>query len=331
MRGFFISIKSRLYYWVTKKKPIFDYKPKNQNMIKKLLSAVLVTVTISINAQQVQNPGFETWASSLPVSWGTFDEMLVNLGQSNPGTATQTATKHSGSSAVLLQNQFVALKGANVQGIVCTGPVTFVGGKPSLGFQAYTGGVQPGSYDFWYQFNAMGGDTASTQVYLTKWNTGNNKRDTLAYGGSYIIGVASVYTHTTVAINWFITAIPDSIQLLFSSSIQKSTASPPTGGQLYIDDVNMNLSSGIQTVTGNSFFSTAYPNPAVNSITISSNLKEAKYAKVFDVTGRLVNSYEINNKLTSVDLSSYENGMYIYVITDERNNRLHTSKFNVVK
>ncbi len=302
-------------------------------MIKKLLSAALLTVTVSVNAQQVQNSGFETWANTFPTGWGTVGQMAVGLGQPNPNTEIQTATKHSGSSAVLIQNQFLAFLSSNIQGAICTGPITFAGNKPTLGFQAYSS--MPTSYDFWYQFTATSGDTASTRLYITKWNMSNGKRDTLAKGGNYIIGVASVYTQMTIPITWLITGItPDSIQLFFTSSIKNvggTTATPPTGGQLYIDDVNFTAPVGIQTLMADGSFTHAYPNPAVNVITISSNLEKAKYVKVFDLTGCMVNTYEINNKLAKIDLSSYESGMYIYVVTDEHTNRLHTAKFNVVK
>jgi hypothetical protein len=39
----------------------------------------------------------------------------------------------------------------------------------------------------------------------------------------------------------------------------------------------------------------------------------------------------ISNMTAKIDVSSFENGMYIYVVTDENNNRLHTAKFNISK
>ncbi len=299
-------------------------------MIKKLLSGIFVAGILSANAQQVQNPGLETWQNSFPVGWGSFSEMLFAATGTNPGTEVQTATKHTGSLAALLENKFVALASSNIPGGINTGPITFNGGNPKRGRQAYAG--QPTSYDFWYQFTATGGDTAATTIYLTKWNTGLGQNDTLASGGSYIIGAAATYTNMIVPINWLMAGVPDSIQLLFTSSIKKvgGAMQPPLGGQLYIDDVTMNNPLGVQTLMADGSFST-YPNPASNLLTISCNNQKAKEAKVYDLTGRNVATYQLTGNLTKADISMLENGVYIYVVHDEESGKIFTAKFSVAK
>jgi len=300
-------------------------------MIKKLLSVLIVAVALNANAQQVQNPGFELWTSSFPNGWGSFDQMLVGLGQPNPGGTTQTTTKNSGTYAALLTSQTVALAGGVVPGIAVTGPVVLGGGgAPVLGREAFAG--QPTSYTFYYEFVPVGTDTAFTQVVLSKWNTGMNKRDTLAIGGVVIGGAVGTYTQKTVTLTWLKPMTnSDSIQLLFAST-KHNTSSAVAGTKFYVDDVNMiSGGSSVQTLMADGSFVTAYPNPASTMITISSTDEKAKYAKVYDLTGRLVNTYELTNKLTKIDVSSYENGMYIYIVTDEHGNNIHSAKFNVAK
>ncbi|HXB40611.1 MAG TPA: T9SS type A sorting domain-containing protein [Bacteroidia bacterium] len=298
-------------------------------MIKKLFSAALIACTIGTQAQQVLNPGFENWTGANPDNWGSFDQMLVGLGQPNPGGTTQTTTKNSGTYAVLLTSQTVAIAGGVVTGIVSTGPITLVGSSPAIGRQAYAG--QPTSYTFYYQYAPMGVDTGFSQVILTKWNTGLGRRDTLATGGVLIHGTVSAYTQQSVTINWRVALTnSDSIQLIFAST-KHSTSTAVAGTKLYVDDVNMVMNStNVQTLMADGSFN-AYPNPAVNTITITSTDENAKYAKVYDLTGRMINTYELSNKSAKVDLSAYENGMYIYVITDVNNTQLHTAKFNVAK
>lgn len=302
-------------------------------MIKKLFSLALTTGVLFANAQQVQNPGFENWVSSnVPANWGSYGQMIAAATGTNPNTEIKTTTAHSGSFAALLQNQNVAIAGSNVPGGVNTGTVTLNGsGVPIYGFQAYTS--TPVSYDFWYQFNAIGGDTAGTDVTISHWNTSLNKRDTLARGGAYIIGATTGYTHMTVPISWIITGVtPDSIQLQFTSSLKKvgGTNQPPTGGMMYLDDVNMNLLTGVQTFMAEGTFAT-YPNPASNVVTIAATSNKAKNALVYDVSGQLVSTYTLTDKHTSIDVTQYENGLYIYIITDEHNATLYTAKFNVAK
>jgi hypothetical protein len=88
--------------------------------------------------------------------------------------------------------------------------------------------------------------------------------------------------------------------------------------------------SGIQNYSS-SASSSVYPNPATSYIVFLTSSENAKYAKIYDVTGRSVSTVELTGKTTKTDLSSYENGMYIYVIVDEHGNKLSTSKFNVAK
>jgi hypothetical protein len=311
---------------------IFD-KLKSKCMIKKLFSSLLIAGTLISNAQQVQNPGLETWTSNnVPANWGSYGQMIAALSGTNPNTEIQTTSMHSGSFAALLQNQFVAIAGSNIPGGINTGTVVLSGGKPSYGFQAYSS--SPTAYDFWYKFNAISGDTAGTDITITHWNTSTNKRDTLATGASYIIGVASVYTHMTVPINWIVFGVtPDSIQLQFTSSLAGNHGSlqPPVGGQLYLDDINLSgNASGVQKLMADGSFAT-YPNPAANILTIKSTTDKAKHAFVYDASGRLVSAYTLNDKSATIDLSQYENGLYVYVITDEHNTMLYSSKFNVVK
>jgi hypothetical protein len=299
-------------------------------MKKLLLSFAALALFLTAQAQQVQNPGFESWTSGsnvFPLNWGSFSQMVVALGQPNPMLEVQSTVKHTGMFAILLQTQNVALAGGNVQGEICTGPLTLVGGnKVTRGFQAFTG--QPQSYDFWYEFNAIGGDTASTVILLTKWNTVAHKRDTLAVGGSNIVGAQASYTHMAVSINWLTVGVPDSIQLVFQSSIKHGGQTVPTGGKLYLDDINMSLSNGIASLEADHSFS-AFPNPASTSLTVSST--NAHFLTVYDLTGRALNTYAFFNKMVQADVNTYANGIYSYAVMDQNKQLLHRGKFVVTK
>src|ERR1700752_4571782 len=105
-------------------------------MIKKLFSSLFVASVLISNAQQVQNPGFETWTSNnVPANWGSYGQMVAAATGTNPNTEIQTTSMHSGSFAALLQNQFVAVAGSNIPGGLNTGPVVLSGtGSPIYGF-----------------------------------------------------------------------------------------------------------------------------------------------------------------------------------------------------
>jgi hypothetical protein len=276
-----------------------------------LMSAIFVVVT-TIQAQQVQNSGFENWTGVFPTSWGSYSQALVAAGQPNPHLEAQTTTVHSGTYAIVLQNQSLLIAGGNnVPGGICTCPISYSGG-PVLHFGPYNS--TPASYDFWYQFNAIGGDKAVTQMYITKWNTGNNKRDTLATANALITGPVSVYTHTTVPITWLITGqTPDSMQLSFISSIKPVGSGIPTGGMLYLDDINMGSTTGIETLRPDGSITNIYPNPTNDQFFIDANTNDKLIVDLFDVNGRQVFSANIMDK-SNINVAALNEGVYSMTI-----------------
>ncbi|HXB42353.1 MAG TPA: T9SS type A sorting domain-containing protein [Bacteroidia bacterium] len=281
-------------------------------MTKQLLIIALFLLVMTTQAQQVQNPGFENWTGVFPTNWGSYSQALVAVGQPNPHLEAQTTTVHSGTYAIVLQNQNLLIAGGNnVPGGICTCPITYSGG-PVLHFGPYNS--TPTSYDFWYQFNAIGGDKAITQMYITKWNTGNNKRDTLATANALITGPVSVYTHTTVPITWLIIGqIPDSMQLSFVSSIKPVGGGIPTGGMLYLDDINMTSTTGIETLRPDGKVANVYPNPTSDQFFIDANTNDKLIVDLYDINGRHVFGKNVNDK-SNIDVTTLKEGIYTLTI-----------------
>ena len=74
----------------------------------------------------------------------------------------------------------------------------------------------------------------------------------------------------------------------------------------------------------------AYPNPANNEINISLNAEGNAIVTVTDITGKVVltKAIVLNNGKSHIDLSSIENGIYVFNVTTESGKN---SQFNVVK
>ncbi|MGZ3863910.1 MAG: T9SS type A sorting domain-containing protein [Bacteroidia bacterium] len=286
--------------------------------MKKTICLLACITHISLNAQQLLNPGFENWTGSFPQNWGTVSQGLVNNGKPNPNLEVKTSTAHSGSFGILLQNQNLLIAGGNnVPGTICNCPIVYSGG-PVIGWTPYTG--TPVSYDFWYEYNAVSGDNALTRVYFTKWNTSTGKRDTLASGSGLIPGPVSSYTQMSVPINWLVTGQnPDSMQLSFTSST-KPFGNVPAGGQLYVDDLNLNfVSTSIEKQKGPEF--TLFPNPATTSITcnLPAEVDHGLFC-IYDESGKSVYAGIITKKGVVVDVSKYARGVYIAEINCGNNN-----------
>ncbi|HEX7412505.1 MAG TPA: T9SS type A sorting domain-containing protein [Bacteroidia bacterium] len=300
-------------------------------MIKKLLSVTLVAAALVSNAQQLTNNGFETWASSIPSSWGTMDGALAADGLSGGTSVTKSSTPHSGSFAVTLTTKGIPIVGTVAPGIIEYGSMSVNIGTQAATFKGLPYTSSPSSATYWIFGTVASGDSSGMQIILTKWNTVTNKRDTIGLGYDRVptSGITSSYTMRTVNITYTTSPpAPDTIQCLVISSILKT---PVVGNTITVDDINLVFTTGIEPVHASQAAILAYPNPAVNQITLSSPNEKAKYAKVYDLTGRLISTHELINKTAILDINAFENGMYLYNITDENNHSLNTSKFSVSK
>jgi hypothetical protein len=69
------------------------------------------------------------------------------------------------------------------------------------------------------------------------------------------------------------------------------------------------------------------PNPAHSQLHIKTNgLTENVIFSIYDVSGKLVKSYQLNCTSSDIDISSFENGMYLYSITNKAS-EIVTGKF----
>jgi type IX secretion system substrate protein len=299
-------------------------------MIKKILSIALVATVLLGNAQQLTNNGFENWTGSIPNSWGTMDGALAADGLSGGTSVTKSSTPHSGSFAATVTTKAIPIIGTVAPGILEYGTMAVNISTESATFQGLPYTSSPISATYYIFGTLLANDTALTSILLTKWNTSTNSRDTIGRGYDQITsGITSSYTMRTVNITYTTSPpAPDTIQYLIISSIHKT---PVVGTSITVDDINMNFATGIEPIHAAQNTSVAYPNPAANQITLTSSNESAKYAKVYDLTGRLINTQELTNKAATVDLSAYQNGMYLYTITDDNNHALYTSKFTISK
>jgi hypothetical protein len=75
----------------------------------------------------------------------------------------------------------------------------------------------------------------------------------------------------------------------------------------------------------------AYPNPAVNEITIETGLTKPNSIEIIDVSGKLVSTFSFNTNKLTLSVADLTDGIYFYNIYDVNRNVLHTNKFVVAK
>lgn len=286
-------------------------------MIKKLLLLFSVS-TILVNAQQ--NLDFETWTSGVPDNWDASFNFFA------PGSVSQnTADPAQGSSSVKLQTS--ACPFCSIFGLPSVMPGVVSQSVPFTG--------RPVSMTLSYRANIDAGDEALILASTNIWDTGTNSSEVVGNAYAMIPGGTSMnsWQTQTLPFTYLLPSVPDTINFNFisSDSLFGFPSVQSLNTILEIDAIVLNYSAGISEVAFMAGNFIAFPNPANNEISIVSKNASASLVKVYDVTGRLVNSVELSNGKVSIDISDLENGIYIYSILDKNNSKIHTSKFVVSK
>lgn len=92
---------------------------------------------------------------------------------------------------------------------------------------------------------------------------------------------------------------------------------------------NVLVPVGIVEGSASSSVFEVYPNPANAAINFVSNSLEAKLVSIYDITGKLVDKQTMTDGKVKVDVSSYNKGLYIYVISASNNKALKSGKITV--
>jgi hypothetical protein len=221
----------------------------------------------ALTEAQIPNAGFETWASGLPTGWITTNVPSVAV------PVTQTATSHSGSSA---------LKGTVVSFLGITSYPPFLWSEFPVA-QRYA------TFSGWYSFSAVGGDS------LFGWLVMYKASSPIGYSFFNNKTTRATYTQFNVSIGYFASGVPDSCAMYFG--ITGSTANKDTihvGSTFNLDDLSLSgTATGVaEQPTQPTAFSLSqnFPNPFNPSTLIHYQLAGAGPVRltVYDILGREV-------------------------------------------
>jgi hypothetical protein len=200
--------------------------------------------------------------------------------------------------------------GIAVSGVLNTTTFEAVSGFP------YTD--RPESLDGSWQYMAGGSDQGYIAVYLTKWNTGLNLRDTLAQLKYPLPGMVMSWRNFSLPFIWSGSAYPDSAMIILSASGKN----PVNGSYLYIDDlafaggtVGMNNLSTIPDLI-------IYPNPVTrNKLMIDLKRKDftAESIDILDIQGNTIPGKTMINQHfpVTLDVSDLHPGEYFLRINSQ--------------
>jgi hypothetical protein len=288
--------------------------------MKRLFILLLISILfISRNFSQnpVPNSGFENWADdNKPESWYG---LTIPIPFFPIYTISKTMDAQQGSYAVLIETQDVILLGP-VPGIASLAPISInlLGGGitfTNAGAPLY---VRPTKVSGYFKYEGVDGDTAMFAGVFTRWNSLQNKRDTLAMTGIMVNTTVTNYTTFQFSVN--LTQTPDSMNLIFVSS---AGFNPQPGSALYIDNLSMDYTStaGVESLqlSGGS----AFPNPASTEILFAMPEDGPSQVKVYDMSGKAVLSKDMADRQFFVNVRLLNPGIYQIVITQNGRNYVH--------
>ncbi len=291
---------------------------KINTMSKKLIlfTATFFTSFATLVAQDtIPNPGFEDWTNLggflNPDGWGTINQLVPTVFRTNVAGEV-----HSGTYAAKLQTTAV---GSNLAPGIC------VTGQVNISTNGVDGGLaynmRPVSMTGWFIYHpAAVGDSGIVTLTLSKWN--GTSRDIIGECTQVFTDSVNTYTQFVKNIDYSSIELPDTAVIVLLSSTGTNEAA---GTTLFLDDLAFSNSG-----TGVENHSTALkvrvgPNPAQNTLNVV-NLKTDATLELFDILGRKAGAYEVSENKREANIAQFANGIYVYRITDKKENTLSTGK-----
>ncbi len=311
-------------------------------MKKQVLSLFAVAAMALSASAQITNPGFETWSTSTGeeqqptgwVSYNVFTSPFVDPGNTNPTSVTQAATpnNYQGTFSAKITTIDLVTNPAspdlpNRAGILMAGTVNFV--APYI-FAGYTFASRPQTFSYATKYTPVSTDTAFALVFLTKWNTTTQSRDTIAAGIDFLPVAIAAYQVRNINLVYnaaFSTLIPDTAQILFSSS---STYAPQVGSAMWVDALSFTGYVGVNESMVNQGVD-VYPNPSTTVTNFDVVAEEAYQVVIFDMTGREINRLMINNKKANLNSYLMAAGVYTYSVVNQENEVMSRGKFSIAQ
>lgn len=281
------------------------------------LFALIVTTGLWLGAQAQEQPingGMENWLQKTsnsitfqePQGWFSLNLLaLVNY----PQTTVKTGDAHNGTSAVLLETKSGTM--SNIPGLLTTNLILTEQWEPVMERNLIPFTSRPVSLKFFFKAYPMNGDTNAMTLLLTRWNTTTLQRDTVGYADWGNYQTVNQYVQAEVTINYRSNYTPDSLAILFSSSI--NGFDPVVGSKLYLDDISFSYQhTSVKQISAAQLIK-IYPNPAKESFNIYAE-KKVDLIELYNVKAEVVKSVKAETAEINVDCEGLKEGVYIVVL-----------------
>ena len=288
--------------------------------MKKIFTFIIVSLA-AFNFLQAQtqplNYSFEDWESAdageKPVNWEVSN---VNMGYGItivPVAKSTTDNQEGSAHAELTTKDF---SGNKLPGIITLGRLAIENNTLSItGGMAYTD--RPAQLKGYYKYSPAGTDTAIAAIWLLK---GTNP-DTVGVGALTFTTPVSDWTEFTVNIIYYNSQTPDTLNIVFSSSLQSGSEN----SKFEIDNISLVNAIGVNNIANNNNIE-INPNPANTFFNLSYESTQNSEVLVHNTVGQVVlrKSFEPGLVNEQFDVSDFKQGIYFVEI--KRNNKTEIKK-----
>jgi hypothetical protein len=262
---------------------------------------------MTVARAQINNNGFENWTDmgnyEIPDQWGTINPATSHL---NIYTVTKWYPGSPGNWFMKITSKNYGMNVLN--GIAVYGEIDPSNLQPISGYP-YT--LRPGRFTGQWQHMIWGESQGSVCATLTKWNSANNKRDTIAIAYEELFDMAMQWEAFSVDFDYLSSSDPDSCMIVLKSSGDE----PEVNDYLWVDDLAFEDFVGTNEHPKNNHIK-VYPLPSSDLINIelSNENSTIKRIEILDVSGKILNTYELNYISTkeklSLNINALDNGIY---------------------
>lgn len=287
----------------------------------------ILGVLLIYNTMYAQSPtmDFESWNSlQEPVGWVSF-----NFAPFCPLAVTKSTDSYSGNYAIQIQAKYCSIIGDTIPGFTLTGKYDTIGAGYTI-HGGFSYSQRPQQLKGYYKyFPGNSSDTCFAFLQLTKWNSITNQRDTIGSGIFFSTDTTATYTLFTLDVTYLSLQNPDTAEIHFFSSVNANSLN----AKLLVDELSFVVPpGGIISENFDASRFMIYPNPAVNEMKIAMNgMKEEAFLIIYDIMGRRIKNTELKDVVTSLDISDFTDGIYLYQVVSATGEIIGKGKFCVVK
>ena len=317
--------------------------------MKKIVLTIIGIISLSMGAMAQPDLFLDdAWVSDAPLGtltdprgWTSFNSgsalgMTQSVYRDTPGylgsAAAAKIVTQKAPAGLSVPNPFRPMENFDTVGLMALGSIHLA---PTAGmtFGQPIANNRPAVLTFASKYTPSGSDSAFVLAYLTKWNSAampHPKLDTIASGTWNENATTTSYASHTITMTYYsATIVPDSQQIFVTSSIY-SHGGAQMNSTYYVDAFCWDCTAGVNEVTGETNHVKVSPNPATSEINISIST-EAYAVEVYDIAGRKMGTYIMQNNKAQFSTDEFGNGMYFYSVLNNKKEVLNRGKFEVSK